>query len=582
MPPRKSIPDLTHLTLDPISSLIKAEALRVSHVAVTEFTLDEVMNDRQMYLSDQVEATKQFFHEHIPALLLELFIKNSVLVGVCEALISKKQTWTPSYDKRKFSLEMNAIVKFCNLMVHPVRRALDLASVPHVICTRLYGSLTGFEGLHTLILGSGSGGWVPEAYADKFLKALPRFDKLQKFSLKYDCTEVVLKALSGSCRKTLRVLDVERSLQIKSQTCVDHILSFKNLVELNIFKTGLEDSEICQILVGLKDITQLPRGDFLCDVLEYLEDEVSLDIQFKIQNFWASEDYFFHTEEQMLLVAKYCPMINKALFMFREDCCKDMLILSHFTFLKDLDLWGGKFYVDGIVDFLQTCGHQLENLSLVHVEDIDKRAIAIITATCTKLEKLGFHNCGLVDASDRSYENDAAFRDADRLLMLENEREIKSLLRPMLELHTIKIVGDCTAELLTFILSTCLNVKHIFLGMNTDISDRVWENILQNNTLSNLETISIQKSGKGFTIKGIELLILNCDNLKVLKDPTCFEGVHENEVKILKLRIREENLDLRLEEEEEKVRDPSGAELTRAIYSRITGHANYEQFFQSP
>ena len=85
-------------------------------------------------------------------------------------------------------------------------------------------------------------------------------------------------------------------------------------MELNLFKTGLEDSELCQVLVGLKNITQLPRGDFLCDVLEYLEDEVSLDIQFKIQNFWASEDYFFHTEEQMLLVAKYCPMINKALF----------------------------------------------------------------------------------------------------------------------------------------------------------------------------------------------------------------------------------------------------------------------------
>merc|ERR1711997_1027888 len=167
----------------------------------------------------------------------------------------------------------------------------------------------------------------------------------------------------------------------------------------------------------------------------------------------------------------------------------------------------------------------------------------------------------------------------DRLLMLENEREIKSLLQPMLDLHTIKIVGDCTAELLTFILSTCLNVKHIFLGMNTDISDRVWENILQNNTLSNLETISIQKSGKGFTIKGIELLILNYDNLKVLKDPTCFEGIHENEVKILKLRIREENLDLMLEEEPEKVRDPSGAELTRSILNRSSGISNYDQFF---
>ena len=113
-----------------------------------------------------------------------------------------------------------------------------------------------FEGLHTLILGSGSGGWVPEAYSDTILSALPRFNRLQHFSLKYDCTELVLKVLSESCSKTLRVLDVERSLQVKDQICVDYILCFKNLVEINIFKTGLQDNEICQILVGLKNIIQ--------------------------------------------------------------------------------------------------------------------------------------------------------------------------------------------------------------------------------------------------------------------------------------------------------------------------------------
>merc|ERR1712150_30730 len=119
------------------------------------------------------------------------------------------------------------------------------------------------------------------------------------------------------------------------------------------------------------------------------------------------------------------------------------------------------------------------------------------------------------------------------------------------------IVGECSADQLTFILSVGLNVKHISLGMNTEISDQVWQNVLKNNQLANLETVSIQKSGNAFTIKGIELLILNCDKLKVLKDPTCFGGVHENEVKILKLRIREENLNLRLEEEQEKIRDPA-------------------------
>ena len=578
MPPRKIISNLTHLTFKPSSELVKNEALRIANFAVTHYTLEEgVMNDRQMYLSDQVETTKDFIMGHIPPLLLEPFLKNAVIVGICEALIIKKQEWTPATHKRKFNLELNAIVKFCNLLVHPLRRALDLASVPQVIRTRLYGSLKKFEGLHTLILGSGSGGWVPEAYSDTILSALPRFNRLQHFSLKYDCTELVLKVLSESCSKTLRVLDVERSLQVKDQICVDYILCFKNLVEINIFKTGLQDNEICQILVGLKNIIHLPRGDFLCDVLEYLEEEASLAIQFKIQEFWASEEYYFHTEEQMLLVAKYCPGIQTALFMFRDDCCQSLLILSHFNCLKDLDLWGGKFYTDGLIDFLQTCGHQLENLSLVHAEEIDKRAIAIITATCTNLEKLELHDPEFVD-DNGPHEDDAAFRDADRILRMENEREIRSLLRPMLDLHTMKIVGECSADQLTFILSVGLNVKHISLGMNTEISDQVWQNVLKNNQLANLETISIQKSGNAFTIKGIELLILNCDKLKVLKDPTCFGGVHENEVKILKLRIREDNLNLRLEEEQEKVKDPSNVELTRNILYR-GGNSNFEQWF---
>ena len=38
----------------------------------------------------------------------------------------------------------------------------------------------------------------------------------------------------------------------------------------------------------------------------------------KIQEFWASEEYFFHSEEQMDLVSKYCPDIKQMLFMFQN------------------------------------------------------------------------------------------------------------------------------------------------------------------------------------------------------------------------------------------------------------------------
>ena len=181
-----------------------------------------------MYLNNQVEALKEFVIGHIPPLLLETFLKNVVMVGLCEAIIAKKQQFSPTVDKRKFSLELNAIIKFCNLLVHPQRRILYLDSVPQDIRTRLYVGLTGFQALQTLILGSGSGGWVPEAYSDLFLSALPRFNMLRHFSLKYDCTEVVLKVLSETCSESLRVLDIERSIQVKNQICVDYILTFRN------------------------------------------------------------------------------------------------------------------------------------------------------------------------------------------------------------------------------------------------------------------------------------------------------------------------------------------------------------------
>ena len=42
-------------------------------------------------------------------------------------------------------------------------------------------------------------------------------------------------------------------------------------------------------------------------------------MKLKIKGFWASEDYFFHWSDQLELVARVCPDIQKMLFMFRND-----------------------------------------------------------------------------------------------------------------------------------------------------------------------------------------------------------------------------------------------------------------------
>ena len=50
-----------------------------------------------------------------------------------------------------------------------------------------------FRDLRVLILGSGSGGWVTEAYSEKFLLGIPSMTHLVHFSLKYDCTPSILQ-----------------------------------------------------------------------------------------------------------------------------------------------------------------------------------------------------------------------------------------------------------------------------------------------------------------------------------------------------------------------------------------------------
>ena len=130
-----------------------------------------------------------------------------------------------------------------------------------------------------------------------------------------------------------------------------------------------------------------------------------------MQEFWASEEYFFHTEEQMALVSKYCPDIKQMLFMFQKTSCQQLSVLASFPNLEDLDLWGGAFYTDGLCDLLQEIGHRLKKLSLVHVEEMDSRAIAIITVTCPNLIKLGLHNCDFEDSdSIEDLNQDGAFR----------------------------------------------------------------------------------------------------------------------------------------------------------------------------
>ena len=73
------------------------------------------------------------------------------------------------------------------------------------------------------------------------------------------------------------------------------------------------------------------------------------------------------------------------------------LILLSFL---DLDLSGGSFYEDGLIDYLQVHGKLLKKLSLVHVEEIDKQAFSLITTCCPNLVEFGINNCEVVEGGE--------------------------------------------------------------------------------------------------------------------------------------------------------------------------------------
>ena len=72
-------------------------------------------------------------------------------------------------------------------------------------------------------------------------------------------------------------------------------------------------------------------------------------------NFRASEEYWFHTSEQMALVGQHCPDIRHVMFMYQSEVCQ-LSYLAAFEHLVTLDIWGGSFYIDGFIELIEVNG----------------------------------------------------------------------------------------------------------------------------------------------------------------------------------------------------------------------------------
>jgi len=341
---------------------------------------------------------------------------------------------------------------------------------------------------------------------------------------------------------------------------VASILALSQLVSLAIFNTGLTERGQVTLLEGLPLLEELPRGDFLCDALEWLEEtdpERCSRLRLGICEFWASEDYFFHHSEQLQLVSTVCPNIRKMLFMFRntEAAFRDLLA---FGCLQELDLWGGDFYADGLFPIFTQMGPQLTKLNLVHVEELDNQALIILSQNTPNLRSLSFSSCGFVEPGAGGGGGGGGgdgFQAVDREARREERVQIATHL--WLQLTKLKIISEVGEWLVVRLVSACPNLTNLSLGMHTSITDTGLRKILASNSLSELRHFKCTQS-KHLSMESVSMLLDSCSNLVTCLELDCWAGISHEELEDTKLWLRKSNMQLLITEEKDKVEEMPG------------------------
>ena len=101
--------------------------------------------------------------------------------------------------------------------------------------------------------------------------------------------------------------------------------------------------------------------------------------------------------------------------------------------------------------------------------------------------------------------------------------------QPMMMIENLSISTRCSPDFMANVIMQCLNVKHVYIGMDNGFCDETVFTILKENFLSRLETISIPKCGEKMTMAGIDILIQTCNRLRLLKDLSYFIKFQHNQ-----------------------------------------------------
>ena len=352
---------------------------------------------------------------------------------------------------------------------------------------RLYEQLHLVPALQKLHLGNASYGYTPELFRKNFLSGLADMTRLTHFSLHFDCFDELIEVLARNCAATLLVLDMEWSQKV-TDACLPHLCLLLRLHQLHMFSCGLSGEGQAQVLRRLPRLVSLPRGDFLCEAVDWLDwsldqEEEGSRVELGVREFHYSEEYHFHTVAQVEQVARLCPAITHVRFMFGKEELGHYLHLQHFARMTSLQVCGGDFYTDRLEGLLEVVGGRLEELDVYAVGEVDMKALAMLTIYCSGLRSLSLRGCHFQAPEAASGEG-------------RGGREVvEELLQPLPHLAHLRLTTHGSCEYVETLVSKCRSLTHLELGRSVTIQDSTIASILASNTLDHLEHLHISGGG---------------------------------------------------------------------------------------
>ncbi|XP_015438525.1 PREDICTED: uncharacterized protein LOC107193567 isoform X1 [Dufourea novaeangliae] len=467
-------------------------------------------------LCSMLEYMKNLLSSSVPRHLYNR-MSVAVLTAVVNLVKETRGTYNDFVLTTAFLSEMTVALHLTEVAVGAHLKVIEFSAWPKIMRHVLYNKLHDMIGLEVLDLGSGSAGWRTSDIEKMIINGVSVMPNLVCFILCFDCTDNVIVALSQHCKK-LQKLDVTASRSVTERS-VAPLLTCKYLTQVKLCRTSMSIPGYANLFLEHSNIEDIGRCDefgFVLELINQKQTDVKSTFHIKI---FESRNF---TMEHLYLLVGMCPYIT-SLCILRNERIVDLTILASLDYLKELKLLSCDFYAHGIKTLLEIKGSTIISLHLEHVEEIDLNALISISQYCPNIKSLMFYNCEFLERAP-TYPR-------------------KLAVSPFQFLERIKCVSEPANMHLEFLLSHCENIKFIQLGSSTGIGDETMRRILLRNQMRKLEELKILYS-HDLSMKTVQLLMENCDNLRRLSELENWQGISLAELNIFREELKSTNTNL--------------------------------------